>query len=448
MKIFRNLAVSCVALISVANTVGYTYLYQKESNDNISMSSVESNDETTQNDMNTESNDETTQNDINTEASNEEVSETEKKVETTQSEESSKAETTVVSTPDLNQKYEIKSIAKLNDGDVNSLQSFAWDLNDNVIYYLDSNTLSYYEDVVYYIYKYNVSDGKTELVKELTYDTGISPIALAYNQFDTNVYCFSGGGIYPDGSRVSNEFGCFNVESNEYKTLNTNGNSIFLSNYYEFDNASYRSFYFVSATTFVIEESHGADYRPWFYSYDLSDDSFNYGFIEIKGSCSRGGDIPFLHNENYYWLCSRNNISTIIETDKLFFPSNDEEFYGKVLGEYTSDENWCASTVYNNEVYLMDKNFSIYKVNLDMLIDQYSDKEQQNDTVNNQIVKNNEDNSKDALSLYIDNSEIKQTGMENLTSIKYFSIADDNNVIVFDDFDKTYKIISPNRDYN
>ena len=272
----------------------------------------------------------------------------------------------------------------------------------------------------------------------LPYSSNLYPICLTYNEFDRKIYCFAGGG----GS--ANSLAYFQVESNEYHRLNTNGNRNFLSSYNHFDDTNYRSFSFVSATEFVIELEQG-DYHSRLYLYNTSDDSFTSGSIGVySANRSNETDTPFLHNENYYWLCSRRSGFSIVKSKKLFYPlqSGNDTYYGDHLNEFSTDDGWIAANVYNDTVYLMKDDFSIYKVDLDILEQLYVEQSQEDEKNNLIITPENDNNSEKALSLVIDGKEIKQTEINNLTSIKFFSVVSDDSILVYDDFDKNYKLIS------
>lgn len=434
MSIFRNIAVTAVALISATNIFGSLYLNKNQSeekNANVSNESVEELNDQVATTMNTEITTET-----NTFQTSTTITTTAAITETTGTTVSTTVQTTTPK-PSPVEKYEISSIAKLKNEDINSFQSYAVDPNTNTIYYIDRNLDSYYADVTYYIYKYDISNKSIELVKELPYDSGFYPICLTYNQFDNKVYCFAGGGKYSDGTIISNVFSFFQVESNEFHVLNTNK---FRDNCNNFENTAYKSFYFVSATEFVIEYDF-YDYDKT-YLYNTLDDSFNSGYIGASED-GKYTHTPFMYNENYYWLCSIGSGFSIVKTKKLFYPtSSDSTYYGDNLNEFNTDDGWIAANVYNDTVYLMKDDFSIYKVDLDILEQLYVEHSQTEENNNWIIAPDNVDNSEKALSMVIDGKEIKQTGINNLTSIKFFSFVSENLILVYDDFDKNYKLIS------
>lgn len=437
MSIFRNIAVTAVALISATNIFGSLYLNKNQSeekNANVSNESVEELNDQVATTMNTEITTET-----NTFQTSTTITTTAAITETTGTTVSTTVQTTTPK-PSPVEKYEISSIAKLKNEDINSFQSYAVDPNTNTIYYIDRNLDSYYADVTYYIYKYDISNKSIELVKELPYDSNLYPICLTYNQYDKNVYCFAGGGKSSDGYGITNGLTFFKVESNEFHGLNTN----FLSSYNHFEDTEYRSFYFVSATEFVIELEQGS-FNSRLYLYSTLDDSFNSETIGVSSANRRNEtDTPFMHNDNYYWLCSRSSGFSIVKSKKLFYPiqSGDNNYYGDNLNQFSTDEGWIAGNVYNDTVYLMKDDFSIYKVDLDILEQLYVEHSQTEENNNWIIAPDNVDNSEKALSMVIDGKEIKQTGINNLTSIKFFSFVSENLILVYDDFDKNYKLIS------
>lgn len=437
MSIFRNIAVTAVALISATNIFGSLYLNKNQSeekNVNVSNESVEESNDQVATTLSTEINTEINTTQTSTTQASTTITTTAAITETTGTTVSTTVQTTT-SKPSQVEKYEISSIAILKNEDINSFQSYAVDPNTNTIYYIDRNLDSYYADVTYYIYKYDISNKSIELVKELPYDSGFYPICLTYNQFDNKVYCFAGGGKISDGTRISNVFSFFQVESNEFHVLSTNS---FRSNCNNFENTDYKSFYFVSATEFVIEyDVYGYDIT---YLYNTLDDSFNSGYIEASED-GKYTHTPFMYNENYYWLCSIGSGFSIVKTKKLFYPQESED-YGDNLNEFSTDDGWIAANVYNDTVYLMKDDFSIYKVDLDILEQLYVEQSQEDENNNLIITPENDDNSEKALSLVIDGKEIKQTGINNLTSIKFFSVVSEDSILVYDDFDKNYKLIS------
>lgn len=446
MSKFRNFAVAVVTLISATNTFGSFYLSQKSTNNNNAVVDESLDTSAIQEDsslsLENTTGDDTTLSETATSVSSI-VTTTVLDTENTEA-----AETTVTQTTTQKQepieKYEISSIAKLNNGDINSFQSYAIDTDANMIYYIDRNLDSYYADVTYYIYKYDILKQSVELVKELPYDSYFYPICLTYNQFDKNVYCFAGGGKSQDGYGISNGLAFFKVESNEFQCLDTNGNRNFLSHYNHFDDTNYRSFYFVSATEFVIELEQG-EYHSRLYLYNTVDDSFTSGSIGVYSANRKNEtDTPFMYKDNYYWLCSRNGGFSIVKSQKLFYPlqSGDNTYYGDNLKQFSTNDDWIAGNVYNGAVYLMKNDYSIYKVDLDIL-EQMFNEQSQTEEKNNLIVSTDKDeNLQNALTLIIGGKEIKQTGINNLTSVKFFSFVSDDSILVYDDFDKNYKLIS------
>lgn len=436
MSKFRNFAVAVITLISTANTLGFSYLSQRHireetANYNESVDATEVQEyispsvESTSED-NYSLNETTTEQPVFASDMTDDTADHEsvsvESIETTEMQQSIPTE-----------KYEINSIAKLNNGDINSFQSYAIDSDDNAIYFLDRNLEAYYERVVYYIYKYDIQSKTVELIKELPYSTNLYPISLTYNQYNNKVYCFAGGGEF------TNEFAYFQVESNEFHQLNTNGNRNFLSHYNHFDDADYRSFYFISENEFVI----GCTDFSILYLYNDMDDSFNSGTIGVPSPNQKDEtDTPFMYNENYYWLCTRSNGFSINKTQKLFYPRNESEYYGDMLKQFQTSEGWIAANVYNNDVYLMNSNYSIYKVDLEALEQLYNENNHTEENNNLIITPDTDDDANKALSLYIDGTEIKQTGINNLTDIKYFNFTSDGSILVYDDFDKNYKLLT------
>ncbi|MBR5091129.1 MAG: hypothetical protein IK093_17015 [Ruminiclostridium sp.] len=81
----------------------------------------------------------------------------------------------------------------------------------------------------------------------------------------------------------------------------------------------------------------------------------------------------------------------------------------------------------------------MYKVNMDVLTSQ---KESSNSD-SGEITFSSSDNGNDAspYELYLDGSAIKQTGRTNLNEITCFDLTANGDVVVYDNFDTTYKII-------
>lgn len=439
MSKFRNFAVAVVTIISATNTFGSFYLSQKSTNNNTLVNDDALDTSVYQEDFSLSLENTTEVDNIPSETT------PASSIVATTTRETPNAEvieTTVVQTttqkPDPIEKYEISSIAKLNNGSINSCQSYAVNPVTGAIYFIDRNLDSYYADVTYYIYKYDIQKSSIELVKELPYSSNLYPICLTYNEYDRNIYCFAGGG----GS--TNGLAYFQVESNEFHPLNTNGNRNFLSSYNHFDDTNYRSFSFVSATEFVIELEQG-DYHSRLYLYNTSDDSFTSGSIGVySANRSNETDTPFLYNENYYWLCSRSGGFSIVKSNKLFYPlqSGENTYYGDNLKQFSTNDGWIAGNVYNGAVYLMKNDFSIYKIDLDILEQMYEEQSQTEENNNLIIAPDKDENLQNALTMVIAGKEIKQTGINNLASIKFFSFVSDDSVLVYDDFDKNYKLIS------
>lgn len=133
-----------------------------------------------------------------------------------------------------------------------------------------------------------------------------------------------------------------------------------------------------------------------------------------------------------------------MKSQKLFYPlqSGENTYYGDNLKQFSTNDGWIAGNVYNGAVYLMKNDFSIYKVDVDIL-EQLYDEQNQTEEKNNLIIPpDKNENLQNALTLVIEGKEIKQTGINNLTSIKYFSFVSDDSILVYDDFDKKYKLIS------
>ena len=112
------------------------------------------------------------------------------------------------------------------------------------------------------------------------------------------------------------------------------------------------------------------------------------------------------------------------------------------MNQFDTNAGWIAANIYNNEVYLMDDNNSIFKVRLDALEDYYNESSQTEENDNLIISTNISNQFEEMLAPYMDQKEIKQTGTNNLTGIKFFSIISDDSVLVYDDFDNSYKLIT------
>lgn len=432
MEKFRNVAVAVVAIIGATNTFGSFYLSQKSTNNNNAVADEPGETSVNQEEANMSLENTTGDDTITSETISESSIVTTTVIETdnTEAVETTAAQTTMQKQEPI-EKYEISSVAKLNNGDINSFQSYAIDTDSNNIYYIDRNLDAYYEDRTYYIYKYNIQSKSTELVKELPYSTHLYPICLTYNQFDNKMYCFAGGG------ESLSSLSYFQVESNEFHSLNTNGNRNFLTPYNHFDDTYVHSFYFVSATEFVI-------YHSGLNLYNTVDDSFTSGSIGVASSAWRkDSEAPFMYKDNYYWLCSRSGGFSVVKSKKLFYPfqSGENTYYGDNLKQFSTKDGWIAGTVYNGAVYLMKNDYSIYKVDLDVLEQLYIEQSQTEEKNNLIIAPDKDENLQNALTLIIGGKEIKQTGLNNLTSVKFFSFVSDDSILVYDDFDKNYKLI-------
>ena len=428
MKKIRNFALVTISLISAVNTFGSIYLHHKyitenAANNNTSLDGTEYQEHTDstatsvlEGDHSPNHTTSTALTDISTPSTTKATDNTES-LATTQQNPSSK-------------KYEIKDIAKLTDTNMNSIQCFAVDLDDNVLYYLDNKAQRDLTGLVasrkYFIMKYDISSGTTEQLNE--YGDELSPIALAYNPFDRNVYCFSASTkSIPMGINDVYPYVLCNLSNNSTITLKNTFSSF---NHIFFDSSDYRSIYFTSATKFIINSggttSSATDWSiPILYQYDLSDDSVIEGGIDGAENGIYDANIPFLYNDNYYWLCVHRSYTyelfDVVETDRLFYPTSNKDF-GTVLAKYKAQDqpygyagyNWRAANVCQNEVYLMDKDFSFFKLNVESV----------------------------ETELYLDGKEINQTGDKYLTEIHNFAITSDGSIIVYDEFDSKYKLIT------
>lgn len=275
---------------------------------------------------------------------------------------------------------------------------------------LDDNTLYYVVDQI--IYKVDITTGKSEVFLDFTGSSSFKLYNhLMYNQFDKNVYCFA---------NRNNKNIIFNLSNQKY---------------YECRNAN---FFIAQDKVIYLHKSSGNSVN------DITEIDLNSG-KDISSGYIRSlwyynyKPIPFLHDESYYWLDfggPKGQKPHIVYSNKLSWDVN-----SKYVGEYIGDFDGIAGTVYNDTVYIMKEDFSIYKLNIEKLWEVHEILSDPDNPLNNTLTGEPAVSYEDALEIYINGNEIKQTGTNNINTVSDFKITSDGSVVIYDGYDKKYKLI-------
>lgn len=425
MSIFRNIAVTAVALISATNIFGSLYLSKNQSeeeNANVSNESVEESNDQVATTLSTES---TTE--INTTQTSTTITTTAAMTETTDPAVSSTVQTTsAITEPEAIQQYSIRYLTDPVD--------YRTDLQD---FNYDSYCVDPVKDLLFYtendkIYKVDISSGNTEMVIDLKtqeeIDNDLSGaqchyIHLIYNPYDESVYAFA---------NVNDTQELFNIYTQEeYPTKNFYSQSMSFS--------SENSICGVSpGGAFGIE--HASDVIEWnFKTNDVKE-----GFIYKDYLLNEAGSFLFLQDDDYYWLNKKYNGNSDTNGSTYYInhsitsmqSSVEDAMSSEILGEITG----IARTILENDAYIMKSDFSVYKVNISKLkgISNNNANHDPNSVFNNDTGSLNYD---DSLELYISGESIKQTGKNNITTTSNFALTKSGKMIVFDQFDQIYKVV-------
>lgn len=306
-------------------------------------------------------------------------------------------------------------------------------LTDPVKYGSDFNYHSYCVDPVketlYYtendkIYKIDIASGSKEEILNLKEqdepDYQQHYIRLIYNPYDENIYAVA---------NVNNSHVFFNICTHEeYQT------DIYLS-------------YFSFSSENSICEVYSSDAYSNVYEvkeWNFKTNSMKEGFIYKDYIWNKSGAFIFLQNDDYYWLNRKYNGNPDIK-ESTFYINHSRTSICQTPQDAIATESFgeikgIARTIFNNNVYVMKSDFSVYKVDISKL-KEISDNNANQDK--NSVFKNDTGsvNYEDALELYIPGDNIKQTGKNNITNTSNFALTNSGRIIVFDQFDNIYKVV-------
>lgn len=289
--------------------------------------------------------------------------------------------------------------------------------NHNGVFWYDSFDVDTENNVLYYtlgdsIYKVDLDTGDSELYTQIEAYKENAYMYLIYNQFNHKMYSFL------EGYDRNNSY-LFDISTNEPELILTATQKNIYSN------RNYISF--VSENTLCIVPDTSSSIS---YEINLVDQSEKKGYVSQEwdrydtwGSFYFGKRIPILKNDSYYWLESIDGISAICYTMKSI--CNDEKKCGDFIGLF---ENTISQCVTDNEAYIMTDDFSIYRIDVEKLLENYDDGNPNSDYSY-------------ALELVIDGNDIKQTGINNISEPFGLKMTTDGRAVVFDCFDNTFKII-------
>ena len=286
----------------------------------------------------------------------------------------------------------------------------------NKLYYIDDETS---------LYSVDLNDGSKELIKEYSafkkhdnYD--LYGATLQYNPYNKTVYLFLHYGtfsLYAD------------VNSDEAIKIETTGRA--------------QSFSFTDENKLAVYRDYDSSGALNVSEYDMMTQKTVDGYVCYLKNFSRdriSSIQPFIYDDDFYWL-ERYYGNNSKKSASIVHTRNSIRNAGKDCGDIILEEirDIIYSTVYNDEVYIMSKDFSIYKVKLETLLStQGSDSSSDNGVI---TFSSSSDNNESSYELVLDGSKIKQTGRTNLNTITCFDVVGDGRFVVYDDFDKTYKII-------
>ncbi len=303
-------------------------------------------------------------------------------------------------------KYTVNTLSESTDIDskyASHTHKYAIDIDDNELYYIIDQI----------IYKVDIESGASEIFMDFTNSSTFSLHGrLIYNSFDKNVYCFA---------RRNDENILFNLSNQKY-------------------NKCYSAHYFTSYDKVIsISGNYGYNTKP-IHEFDLSTGkTVTDGYIRSHWYHDYMA-IPFLHDESYYWIDfggPKGAKPHIVYTNKLSWDDNSDYF-----GEYIGYFDGIAATTYNNEAYIMKEDFSIYKVNIEKLWEVHEILSDPDHPLNNTLTGEPAVSYEDALQIYINSNEIKQTGINNINAVADFKFCSDGSVILYDSYDMKYKSIN------
>lgn len=341
--------------------------------------------------------------------------ESSKNTEKTSNTEKDTTQPTTTAKADETGKYTVRALSQYIDFESKNHNGMFWydnfdvDTENNVMYYTLGDS----------IYKVDLDTGDSELYTQIEAYKENAYMYLIYNQFNHKMYSFL------EGYDRNNSY-LFDISTNEPELILTATQKNIYSN---------RNFIsFTSENTLCIIPNSSESKA---YEINLVDQSEKKGYVSQKWNYAYSeeaawGDydtynfekrIPIFKNDSYYWLESTKESSAICYTMKSI--CNDEENCGKFIGLF---ENTISHCVTDNEAYIMTDDFSIYRIDVEKLLENYDDG-------------NSNSDYSYALELIIDGNDIKQTGINNISEPFGLRMTTDGRFVVFDKFDNTFKIV-------
>ena len=426
MSIFRNIAVTAIALISATNIFGSLYLNKNQSEEKDANVSNESVEESIPQETSTLNAEITTE--INTIQTSTTVTTTAAMTETTETTVSTRGQTTTtVIEPEVSEQYRIRNLTDPVD--------YRTDLYD---FNYDSYCVDTVKDLLFYtendkIYKVDISSGDIEMVVDLKTQEEIDNhyanaqchfIHLIYNTYDESVYAFA---------NINSIQKLFNIYTQEEFTAKG-----FSGNYLSFSSENT-----ICGVTCSDAYSKVSKVTEWnFKTNDIKE-----GFIFKDYIWNASGTFLFLQNDDYYWLNIKYNGNSDTNESKYYINHSITSICSSVEDAISSESfgeiAGIARTLFENDVYIMKSDFSVYKVNISKLkeISNNNANHDQNSVFNNDTGSLNYD---DSLELYISGESIKQTGKNNITNTSNFALTKSGKIVVFDKFDRIYKVVEKN----
>lgn len=351
--------------------------------------------------------------------------ESSKNTEKTSNTEKDTTQPTTTAKADETEKYTVRSLSQYIDFE---------DKNHNGNFLYDSFDVDTENNVLYYalgdsIYKVDLDTGDSELYTQIEAynDYYFCYVYLIYNQFNHKIYSVLYGYTYTNYTYLEGSyfFSLFDISTNEPQLILNSRKSIDLSNH---------SISFVSENTLCIVPDTAKSESCEINLVDQSEkkgyvsQKWNYAYSEVgtwgyDDTYYFGKRIPIFKNDSYYWLESTKERSAICYTMKSI--CNDEENCGKFIGLF---ENTISHCVTDNEAYIMTDDFSIYRIDVEKLLENYDDG-------------NSNSDYSYAWELIIDGNDIKQTGINNISEPFGLRMTTDGRFVVFDKFDNTFKIV-------
>ena len=446
---FRNFVLTIVTAIGVSNTIGYTYLNKNQVNENTVSNNETAEINDTSNSQETPAYSDTPEVDLTSEKSEDsnnkitekaELKSDKKPDELKESKVTEPSSTDVVVSTENKVEESVPTDKKTNsnDGKEYSIKNIKSNIVYNEKYSRSFWSLDPANDCVY-VANYD---------KERTIGT-INKISLST--------CESEEGIQADSLKDL----IFNPYTGDtFARLTESIFNLRTGEIYENDQHLLYSFIYLRflddnliAGIERIESSYNTNFGSYFTGDELilgGDNNFINSKIGYISWQDYGVDLnfinPFLFNDCYYWIISNDYRG---EKYRLIYTLQSVKENKQDLSDDLEEFEAVACTVSNNEVYFMRPDFSVYKLNMELVTEKqnapittvpekniYSDKTENTET----------DPIKKYCSLYLDGSKIKQTGKTNLNSVNSFYIRNNGDIVVFDTFDSTIKVIEKNQD--